>query len=120
MPQTQTFTEVALIGTIAGNIWMPCAECTKEVRLSESDFRYSDNSRPSIRDFALQATNDGDFRGCNLTADSAFVFKRTRKTETGTVTRTRTIPVTRFGSISDCLDKRESWEILTDSDEDED
>ena len=119
MPQTQTLTEVSLTGTVVGAIWMPCAECTKDVRLSENDFRYSDNSRPTLRDFALLATNDGDFRGCNLTADSAFVFKRTRKTATGTVTRKRTIPVTAFRSLSDCVDKREAWEVLTDDGDDE-
>jgi len=120
MPQTQTITEVSLHGTIVGNIWMPCAECTKDVSLSERDFRYSDNSRPTIRDFALRATNDGDFRGSNLTADSEFVFKRIRKTASGTVTRTRSLPVSRFKSIADCLDTRESWEVLTDSEDQDD
>lgn len=111
-------TSVSLFGTIVGQIWMPNAECSKVVKLAESDFRYHDNSRPTLRDFALKATNDGDFQSCNLTADSEITFERTRQTASGKVTRTRTIPVSQFPSIADCIDQRESWEFSS-SDDDE-
>lgn len=108
---------VSLAGTIVGKIWMPCAECTLEVELTERDFRYSDNSRPTIRDFALRATNDGNFQSAALTADSVFIFERIRQTARTTTISRRVVPVTAFKSIQDCVDARESWELRTDEDE---
>lgn len=107
-------TNVALIGVVVGRIWMPATECTKDVSISESEFRYSDGSRPTLRDLALRATNDGDFQSCSLTADSFFEFQRVRRAGNTSVVRTRVMPVTAFRSVADCIDSRESCEVCGD------
>ena len=53
-------------GQIQGRIWMPSVTCTKSFSVSENDFRYSDGSRPTLRDMVLRATNDGDFQSANV------------------------------------------------------
>lgn len=104
---------VELNGLVVGNIWMPNAECWKNVSIGENDFRYSDGSRPTLRDMAERATNDGDFQSCNLTADSEFIFTRERVTSSGVVVRRRRMHVSQFPSVRDMVDARESWEIET-------
>jgi hypothetical protein len=103
--------DVSLHGVLVGKIWMPACECTKDVTLAESDFRHSDNSRPTLRDFALKATNDGDFQSCSLTSDSVFEFKRIRETGTRRITQRRFFQVSQFPSVADCIDARESCEV---------
>ena len=69
-------TQIHISGQVQGTIWMPAATCTKEFSVSEDDFRYSDGSRPTLRDMVLQSTNDGDFRVCNFT-NGHLVIERT-------------------------------------------
>ena len=45
---------------------MPACICTKDFNVSEDDFRYSDGSRPSLRDMVLRATGDGDFQSADV------------------------------------------------------
>jgi hypothetical protein len=114
MPNTRR--EVSLHGVLVGRIWMPACEWTKDISLAESDFRHSDNSRPTLRDFALKATNDGDFQSCSLTADSVFEFRRIRETGTRRITQRRFFQVSQFPSVADCVDARESCEVLPEED----
>jgi hypothetical protein len=70
---------ITLYGEIAGNIWMPAVECTKEFRLeliripSNSTTRTYPGIAPrsmeitSLRDALLHITNDGDFQSCSIT-----------------------------------------------------
>jgi hypothetical protein len=67
--------EVTLYCKIAGPIWMPATTAFKDVKLTDSkspfsDFRYSDGSRPTLRDMVLKATNDGDFQNAALVEGS--------------------------------------------------
>ena len=115
-------TTITLNGMLVGRIWMPAAECTKPITLSRRrDFRYADNSLPTAREMVLRATSDGDFRSCALAADSYFEFTRSSQRGSTIIKRSRSIPVTAFPSIADCIDARESCELDTgDGDESED
>lgn len=90
---------------------MPSVTCAKEFSLAESDFHYSDGSRPTIREMVLRATNDGDFQSCNI-LDATVTFKRSRVTATGTVVRTRHMDIRQFPSVSDCVTAFESDEYF--------
>lgn len=126
--KTNVTSSIVLIGTVAGTIWMPARTCWKDVKLSYSphlgpfqdDFRYSDGSKPTARDFALKATNDGDFQSCDLTADSAIRVSRRHHTDTGFTDHVREFPVTLFPSMADCVSKLESWELDSDWEDDDD
>lgn len=106
-----THTEVSITGTIAGQIWMPAATCGKHFTIDESDFRYSDGSRPTLREMVLRATNDGDFQSCEI-IDATVTFKRSTQTLTGTIVRTRHMDIRQFPSVADCvveLDSEAYW-----------
>ena len=70
-----------LTADIIGEIWMPQTVCTKEcVSVTSSrekgfpdDFRYSDGSRPTLREMALRLLDDGDFRSCRFQADAVML-----------------------------------------------
>jgi len=69
---------ITLYGEIAGNIWMPAVECTKEFRLELIRIPRNSTTRtyPGIaprsmeitclRDALLHITNDGDFQSCSI------------------------------------------------------
>ena len=69
---------ITLYGEIAGNIWMPAVECTKEFRLELNRIPCNSATRtyPGIaprsmeitclRDALLHITNDGDFQSCSI------------------------------------------------------
>ena len=71
-------TKITLYGEIAGIIWMPAVECSKEFHLELTRIPRKSNTRtfPGIaprsmeitrlRDALLQITNDGDFQSCAL------------------------------------------------------
>lgn len=104
-------TSITLHGHIVGPIWMPAAECWKEVSVSAADFERSTGEAPTARDLALRATQDGDFQHCKLTADSYFLLTRTRRDGNHTMTVERVYTVDKFPSIADCVDPRELWEL---------
>ncbi len=70
---------ITLYGEVAGTIWMPAVECTKEFHLELT--RIPRNSTTStypgiaprsveitcLRDALLHVTNDGDFQACAIT-----------------------------------------------------
>jgi hypothetical protein len=72
-------TRISLFGEIAGNIWMPAVECTKEFHLELTRIPRNSNTRtyPGIaprsmeitclRDALLHIINDGDFQSCAIT-----------------------------------------------------
>src|SRR5689334_22120431 len=72
-------TKIALYGEVAGKIWMPAVECTKEFRLELTRVPRNRDTRtyPGIaprsmeisclRDALLHLTNDGDFQACAIT-----------------------------------------------------
>ena len=71
-------TKITLYGEIAGTIWMPAVECTKEFHLElvriprTSRIRTYPGIMPRsmeitcLRDALLHVTNDGDFRSCSI------------------------------------------------------
>lgn len=71
--------KITLYGEVAGTIWMPAAECTKEFRLELTRIPRNSKTRtyPGIaprsmeitclRDALLHVTNDGDFQSCAIT-----------------------------------------------------
>ena len=100
-------------GQIQGPIWMPACVCTKSFNVSEDDFRYSDGSRPTLRDMVLRATNDGDFQSADisfgwLTVESVIP----RSDGHGQVSRKRSFDLRSplFASIADCVVKEEEIE----------
>ena len=83
-------THATIHGQIQGTTWMPAYTCTKDFTVSEDDFRYSDGSRPTLRDMVLRATNDGDFQSANVSWGHLTVETIvTRKDGRGTLTRKR-------------------------------
>ena len=93
-------------GQIQGRIWMPACVCTKSFRVSEDDFRYSDGSRPTLRDMILRATNDGDFQSAAvsygwLTVETILPRKDSR----GQITRKRSwnLRSPLFSSLADLI-----------------
>ena len=70
---------ITLYGEVAGTIWMPAVECTKEFRLELNRIPRHSTTRtyPGIapqsmeitclRDALLHVTNDGDFQSCGIT-----------------------------------------------------
>ena len=111
--KTNVETKITLRGHVVGTIWMPACDAWKDVTIGNRDFRFSDGGKPTARDFALQATCDGDFRHCKLTADSEFTFRRDYYSESGRVIKSyhRTMPVTAFKSLGDMVDERELCEV---------
>ena len=95
-----------ITGQIQGRIWMPACVCTKTFTVSEDDFRYSDGSRPTLRDMVLRATNDGDFQSANVSWGHLTVETIvTRKDGRGTLTRKRHFDLRSplFPSIADSI-----------------
>jgi hypothetical protein len=72
-------TKITLYGEIAGTIWMPAVECSKEFHLELTLIPRASSTRtyPGIapcsmqitclRDALLHLTNDGDFQSCSIT-----------------------------------------------------
>jgi len=70
---------ITLYGEVAGTIWMPAVECTKEFHLELNRIPRNSTTRtyPGIaprsmevtrlRDALLHLTNDGDFQSCAIT-----------------------------------------------------
>ena len=70
---------ITLYGEVAGRIWMPAVECTKEFHLELTRIPRNSRTRtyPGIaprsmeitclRDALLHVTNDGDFQSCAIT-----------------------------------------------------
>lgn len=115
-----TTTEVQIIGTIGGRIWMPACVCSKQFKVSNLEYPYTaltENGRSvkaTLRDMILMVTNDGDFQSC-LIADATVVFIRTVVTASGTITRRRAMDIRQFPSVADCVVEFESdehYEIL--------
>lgn len=88
MKQLQSIT---ISGTLRGTIWMPCAECTKDVSA-----KFTPKQQPfshewtGIRDALLRLTNDGDFQSCTLESVTMSVVWRSGK---DIVTRHAGLPV---------------------------
>lgn len=53
-------------GHLVGNIWMPNAECWKDLAydITGEDVRFTEPC--TLRDHVLRATNDGDFQHCEI------------------------------------------------------
>ena len=100
-------THISISGQIQGHIWMPNAVCTKDFTVSEDDFRYSDGSRPTLRDMVLRATNDGDFQSADVSWGHLTVeMIQPRKDGRGEVTRRRHFDLRNgalFPSIADSI-----------------
>jgi hypothetical protein len=85
---------------------MPATVCTKDFNVSEDDFRYSDGSRPTLRDMVLKATNDGDFQSADVSFGWLTVEAIVRRKDgQGQVSRKRHFDLRSplFASIADCL-----------------
>ena len=111
-------TKITLYGEIAGSIWMPAVECTKEFHLElvriprTSRIRTYPGIMPRsmeitcLRDALLRLTNDGDFQSCaihwaRLEVSHTFVNEMRG---TGTIkVRTRIWELRGQGENADCF-----------------
>ncbi len=109
---------ITLYGEVAGTIWMPAVECTKEFRLELNRIPRNSKTRtyPGIaprsmeitclRDALLHVTNDGDFQSCAITwavlEVSHYLGDETRRTRT-VKTRTRVRELRGRGPDADCF-----------------
>lgn len=103
MPVT-TETRISLEGALCGKIWWPVGQLFGK-HLSHSfaaDVR-AWGGQGTLRDHVLRATNDGDFQGAELTADTFLVIQRISRKGATVKTRTRHFPVSMFPSIADCV-----------------
>ncbi len=109
---------ITLYGEVAGQIWMPAVECSKEFRLELTRIPRDSTTRtyPGIaprfmeitclRDALLHLTNDGDFQSCAITwavlEVSHYFGDETRGTRT-VRTRTRVWELRGKGPNADCF-----------------
>ena len=110
--------KITLYGEVAGIIWMPAVECSKEFHLELIRIPRSSNTRtyPGIaprsmevtclRDALLHVTNDGDFQSSSITwarLEVSHTFgDETRGTHTMKV-RTRVWDLRGEGENADCF-----------------
>lgn len=104
MPSNISF---RLTGYLVGPIWNG-AECWKDLyyNLTREDALFSEPG--TLRDHILRATNDGDFQSCSI-AHGELVATQHGRRGSGSVTVTRSWPLDRFPSISDCLHGDPDW-----------
>ena len=111
-------TKITLYGEIAGTIWMPAVECSKEFHLELIRIPRTSTTRtyPGIaprsmeitclRDALLHITNDGDFQSCSINwarlEVSHYFGDESRGTRTVKV-RTRVWEVRGQGENADCF-----------------
>jgi hypothetical protein len=111
-------TKITLYGEIAGTIWMPAVECSKEFHLEliRIPRKSSNRTYPGIapcsmqitclRDVLLHLTNDGDFQSCSITWARLKVSHTSGDESRGTRTvrvRTRTWELRGQGENADCF-----------------
>jgi len=111
-------TTITLYGEVAGIIWMPAVECTKEFRLELTRIPRHSTTRtyPGIaprsmeitclRDALLHVANDGDFQSCAITWAVLEVSHRFGDEAHGTSTakiRTRVWGLRGKGPDADCF-----------------
>lgn len=100
---------IRLYGEVAGTIWMPAAECTKDFDVRLVRVPRAQNIRLAhshgwpweigeLRDALLSITNDGDFQACSIVW--AILEVSVRK---GSKTITRTWEVKGQGANADCF-----------------
>jgi len=109
---------ITLYGEVAGRIWMPAVECTKDFHLELNHIPRNSTTRtyPGIaprsmeitclRDALLHVTNDGDFQSCAITwavlEVSHYFGDETRRTRTAKI-RTRVWELRGQGPDADCF-----------------
>lgn len=102
---------IRFYGEVAGTIWMPAAECTKEfdvklVRIARNATTRVAHSHgwpmeiSELRDALLTITNDGDFQSCSITWGVLEVSRCK-----GNKTITRTWELRGKGENADCFAK---------------
>jgi hypothetical protein len=111
-------TKITLYGEIAGTIWMPAVECSKEFHLELIRIPRTSGTRtyPGIaprsmeitclRDALLRLINDGDFRSCSIVWAKLQVLHTFGDESRGTRTvkvRTRTWELRGQGENADCF-----------------
>jgi len=112
-------TTITLYGEVAGQIWMPAVECTKQFCLEliriprHSTTRTYPGIAPRsmeitcLRDALLHLTNDGDFQSCAITWAVLSVSHHLGDEAGGTrtvQTRTRVWELRGKGTNADCFD----------------
>ena len=108
---------IKLYGEVAGTIWMPAVECTKEFHLELTRIPRHSTTRtyPGIaprsmeitclRDALLHVTSDGDFQSCAITwamLEVSHYFEEPRSTRTAQIRR-RVWVLRGRGSNADCF-----------------
>ncbi len=99
---------LSITGYLVGNIWMPNAECFKDLNYNVTREQARTTGKMTLRDHVLRATADGDFRSCAIAQGELIVTKYLRRNDR-TICETRAIPLSRFPSISDCLHDDPEW-----------
>ena len=111
-------TIIKFYGEVAGQIWMPAVECTKEFHLELTRIPRHSTTRtyPGIaprsmeitclRDALLHLTNDGDFQSCAITwavLEVSHHFSDEPRGAHTVRTRTRVWELRGEGSNADCF-----------------
>lgn len=106
-------TSIEISGFVVGEIWWPVgAECFKPFRHDVVAYaRRCDGA--TLRDHILEITRDGDFQGCTIAqGEITITLHRPNRR------RSRTWPLDRFPSVSDCLHEDPDWHPVWESDDD--
>lgn len=92
-----------LRGYLVGNIWMPNVECWKHLAydLTSEDARFT--SPGTLRDHVLRATNDSDFRSCDIAEGELVTVATIRKPDGRVYRRERRTPLERCSSVADMV-----------------
>ena len=111
-------TKITLYGEIAGTIWMPSVECSKEFHIELVRIPRTSTTRtyPGIaprsmeitclRDALLHLTNDGDFQSCSINwarLEVAHTFGDESRGTRTVKTRTRLWELSGQGENADCF-----------------
>jgi hypothetical protein len=104
----QRRTDISIHGFLVGDIWMPMTECWKDLfyNITSEDERWSEPG--TLREHVCRATNDGDFRSAAI-AQGELVVTIRREAPQGTLTRSRSFPLSMFPSVRDMLHDDPDW-----------
>lgn len=107
MSQT-AHTEITITGYLVGSIWWPAgAECWKDFHHSITDEAPRMGTR-QLRDHVLAILCDGDFQSASI-AQGEVTIRQTRHDGRITTTRAKSIPLSKFPTLADCLHPDPDW-----------
>jgi hypothetical protein len=101
--------QITITGFIVGTIWMPAAECWKELHYDLTREQQRVEGKRDFRWHVTQAAHDGDFQSCAIAQGELTITRRRAGHDGRVVTHSRTFPLDRFPSAADCLYDDPDW-----------